>query len=358
MTGRRMFQLLDSRYNEGVVDTNYKTKEFDTFDVISDIECRVNRVKFIVPGNSSGIKRPQIQIDGDVERAHGPFTKKITTIDFTHDHQELPISYITTIDDDTMLVLIEAGFYDDPRFEELLSKLMSDEMFRADSDLVTTVIDLGDGEDNELPVLLVEPINAIHVHHDPSHRSTVQSLMKRSANLAIELKKDGVDVDKLIYSDKDYIDREVVLLDDFEDVVDKEKVQQMIDLSKISTTSELLDEEIDITDMLKDNLTFDNDDVDSRIRDLKDDSVVVDELPEHEDVEINARDIEEYKLKQELEIKRQEKIKEINKKRLVERELQLEREAKQKVDAELAKEDVVRESVDAFFDDFDDDLEF
>ena len=268
VVGRRMFQLLDSRYNNSRVDANYRAKAFNTEIVSSAVECRVNKIKFIIPGNVSGIKRPQIHVDGDIEKARGPFTDSVTLIDFTHDHQELPLSYVQSIDDDTMSVLIDAGFYSDPRFEDLLSKLMSGEVFSADGDLVTNIMDLGDSGE-ELPVLLVEPLNEVHINDGLTHASTLQTLIKHSAKLAIRLKREGVNIDELIYSDKDFIDREIFIDDDFEDVVEKRHVERTLESDKIAITSELLDEEIDVTDMLKGSLSFDYDNIDDRIREIK-----------------------------------------------------------------------------------------
>lgn len=275
--GRRLFKLLDVQFNPGVLETERAGKAFETYGVPSVMQCRANKVGFLFASNLSGIKRPQVHVESDVELAWGDFAEDITALDFTHG-QELPLTYVQPIEDDTMKMLIDAGLYKDERFEELMSKLMTDEVFDAEADMNVTYLDVGkDSEQNEqqdesVPVLLVDPVNVVHDGHDPSEHTTINNLVKRSARLAIELRKEGVNTEEIVKSSQSEQEREVYIEDTFRDVVaqkEEEQIEKDVDNS-FKASSELLDREIDVTDELKGSLTFDHTNEDDKIRDLKD----------------------------------------------------------------------------------------
>lgn len=270
--GRRLFKMLDLQFNPGTLNVANRSKSFETYDVPSVAQCRANKASFLFPSNLAGIKRPQVRIESDVESAWGDFAEGITTLDFTHDGQELPLIYTQPIEDDTMKLLIDAGLYRDEQFEELMSKLMADELFDAESDMRVSHLDVGqDGK--QVPVLLVEPVDVVHIDHDPSERTTITDLLKRSARLAIELRKEGVKSDELVAPKTYDQDSEVFIADSFRDAIaarEEAALEEAADKeSGFVASSELLDQEIDVTDKLKGSLGFDYTSEDDRIRDLK-----------------------------------------------------------------------------------------
>lgn len=273
--GRRLFKLLDTQFNKGVLGSKHQTKTFESYQVPTVMQCRLNKARFLFASNLSGIKRPQVHIEADVEMAWGDFTENINALDFTHG-QELPLTYVQPIEDDTMKMLIDAGLYRDERFEELMSKLMQDEVFDAEADMDVMYLNVGNELEGEhVPVLLVDPVNVVHEYHDESEHTTIQDLVKRSARLAIELRKEGVKTEELVQAASYEQDKEVFIAKDFEDVVTKteqRKFEQEVDkeLNTFVASSELLDQEIDVTDELKGSLGFDHTTEDDKIRELKD----------------------------------------------------------------------------------------
>lgn len=268
--GRRLFRLLDVQFNPGVLDAKHEGKTFESYEVPSVMQCRANKTRFLFSSNHSGIKRPLVHVEADIEMAFGDFADNITTLDFTHGGQELPLTYVQPIEDDTMKMLIDAGLYRDERFEELISKLMQDEVFDAEADMNVLYLDIGDESKNErIPVLLVDPVNVVHEQQDPSEYTTIQNLLKRSAKLAIELRKEGVRTEELVRDETYEQDREIFIAEQFEDVVAKHTEQQKDDPTKFVASSELLDREIDVTEELKGSLGFDHTTEDDKIRELK-----------------------------------------------------------------------------------------
>lgn len=270
--GRRLFRLLDAQYNKGRLDTTHQSNTFESYSVPTVTQCRVNKIGFLIPSNLSGVKRPQIRVESDVEMAWGDFAEGITSLDFTHDNQELPLSYVQPLEDDTLKMLIDAGLYRDDRFEELMNKLMADEVFDAEADMNLARLDLStdQGVERSIPVLLVDPVTVVHEGHDPSEQTTIANLVKRSARLAVELQKEGVKTEELVHTSPEQ-DREVFISDHFRDVVtEREEENATAGDRSFSTSSALLDEEIDVTDKLKGSLTFDYTNEDDRIRTLKD----------------------------------------------------------------------------------------
>ncbi|MGX1266744.1 hypothetical protein RKD55_004688 [Rossellomorea marisflavi] len=270
--GRRLFRLLDAQYNKGRLDAAHQSNTFESYSVPAVTLCRVNKVGFLFPSNLSGLKRPQVRVESDVETAWGDFAEGITSLDFTHDNQELPLSYVQPLEDDTLKMLIDAGLYRDDRFEELMNKLMVDEEFGAEAEMNLARLDLSSeqGVERSIPVLLVDPVTVVHEGYDPSEQTTIADLVKRSARLAVELQKEGVKTEELVHASPEQ-DREVFISDHFRDVVsEREEEKATTGDRSFSTSSALLDEEIDVTDKLKGSLTFDYSNEDDRIRDLKD----------------------------------------------------------------------------------------
>ncbi|MCC2248985.1 hypothetical protein JUJ52_03305 [Virgibacillus sp. AGTR] len=269
--GRRLFRLLDAQFNKGSINAVNRSKTFESYGVPSVTQCRVNKISFLFSSNLSGVKRPQIRVDSDVEMAWGDFAEGITSLDFTHDNQELPLSYVQPLEDDALKMLIDAGFYREERFEALMNKLMADEEFDAEAEMRVTYLDaVQEGSKESVPVLLVDPVTVVHENHDSSEQTTIANLVKRSARLAMELQKEGVKTEELVRTTDTDQDREVFLSDNFRDVVaQKEEEQTKVVDESFTASSEFLDEEIDVTKELKGSLSFDHTSEDDRIRDLK-----------------------------------------------------------------------------------------
>lgn len=268
--GRRLYRLLGAQFNKATLDSENNSNVFTSYDVPVATQCRVNSVRFLFDSNATGIKRPHIQVVSDVEMAWGDFSEEVSSLDFTHDDQELPLSYIQPLEDETIKMLIDAGLYREDRFEELMNKLMSDEVFDAEAEMQVTYLKAKDETTEEdVPILLVDPVSVVHVGYDPSEQTTIANLVKRSALLALELQKEGVRTEELVSNKEPDQDREVFLESTFEDVLalNEEREQEATD--SISTSSVLLDEEIDVTEELKDSLSIDHTSEDDRIRDLK-----------------------------------------------------------------------------------------
>lgn len=280
--GRKLFRLLDTQYNPGILEqetfggTAVAQKQLEAHTKSAVMQCRANGVSLIFESNLSGLKRPQIHIDADVEMAWGDFSDDAKTLDFTHG-EELPLTYVQPLEDDTIKALIDAGAYSDPRFEELLSKLITDEPFDVEGDMSFHYIDVGDaavnqGETGRVPVVLAEPVNIVHEDEVKSQYTSVTNLVNRSAALVIELRKEGVKTDDLVSAQLPEQDREVYIDSDFTDVIaERETAQQAAasdDLSLVEP-SELLDQEVDVTDKLAGSLSFEATDEDDIIRDLK-----------------------------------------------------------------------------------------
>lgn len=271
--GRRLFKLLGDQFSPKELDVSKSGRSFETYDVPTVTQCRVNSVGFIFPSNLSGIKRPQVHVQSDVDVAWGDFTKGVTVLDFK-DGEELPLSYVQPIEDDTLKMLIDAGLYRDSRFEELMSKLMSDELFDAEADMRVSYLDIGDINENSLPVLMVDPIDVVHSDYDPSEHTTIASMLKRSARLAIELREEGIKTEELVAVPEEEldIDGELLITKEIEDVVLKQREREAELAStgdSIATSSELLDQEIDVTDDLRGSLSLRHTDEDVRIQGLK-----------------------------------------------------------------------------------------
>lgn len=279
--GKRLYQLLDMNHNSGRLDAVERGELFTEYTAPTVMLCRVNDVSFIIPSNLSGIKRPQVVVRSDIERAWGTFTEDISELDFSHSDQELPLTYVQPIEDDTMHHLINAGLYRDDRFEELISKLMADEVFDAEAELkishLKTAQDIT-GEhthvsDNGVDIMLVDPVNVIHEHHDSSEQTTLADLLKRSALLAIELDKENVNRDQII-GQRDAsadLDSEVFISDRFTDVVTEREEEDIMESvrDEYARGTAVQDVEVDVTDDLAGEMSYDDTSEDDKIRSLK-----------------------------------------------------------------------------------------
>ncbi|MBD7970317.1 hypothetical protein [Paenibacillus gallinarum] len=269
--GVRIRRLLDVQYNESQLDVDGKTKTFGLYEVPAVMHSRVNKVKFLFESNLSGFKRPQVHVEADVELAWGDFADHISALNFKHEKQELPLTYIQPLEDETLKVLIDAGLYRDGRFEQLMGKLMAGETFDAEGNMHLAYLDIaeGMGSGRKAPLVLVDPVNIVHDKHDSSERTNLAELVRLAANNAIELQREGVKTEDLVNSEPEEI-KEVVIQNTIQDVIVTRNEQRIIDdVDSIKTTSSLLDEEIDVTEQIKSTLGLGRISEDDRIRDLK-----------------------------------------------------------------------------------------
>ncbi|MGC6586655.1 hypothetical protein ACPV3A_17010 [Paenibacillus sp. Dod16] len=268
----RIRRLLDVQYNESQLDMNGQTKTFGIYPVPAVMHSRVNKVKFLFNSNLSGLKRPQIHVEADVEMAWGDFADHISQLNFKHDKQELPLTYVQPLEDDTLKVLIDAGLYRDDRFELLMDKLMNGETFDAEGDMNLTYLDVADavGSERTVPVVLVEPVNIVHDKQDPSERTNLADLVRMAAKNAIELQNEGVKSEDLVRTEP-VETKEIMIETPIQDVVMARQEKQIIDEvdESLKTSSELFGQEIDITEQLKGVLNLGRLSEDDRIRDVK-----------------------------------------------------------------------------------------
>lgn len=260
----RMRRLIQSKYNLGSLDDNNK-RSFDKQTESAVLQCRTDGIQFLFPSSFSGIERPQIEVLGTADLAWGEFAYD-DTYSFKEGH-ELPIRYIHPLEDETLKYLIDAGLYSDNRFEELMGKLMKDEAFDIESELTYQHINIGSDAEPR-PVVMVDPVHTVDLDNT-KEQVTINELVKHSARLVIELRKEGVSTEDVV-SVAPTVEEEHYIEDEFEDVISTEKEELEHDASdNISTTSELLDAEIDVTEKLQGGMTFDETSEDDLIRDLK-----------------------------------------------------------------------------------------
>lgn len=300
--GRRLFKLLGSKYNQGQISPSDDLEMFQERQVNSVMQCRANKTSFLMASNLSNIQRPQIHVHADIEHAWGEFSDSAKALDFTHG-QELPMTYVQPLDDETLKVLIDAGFYEDERFEELMSKLIADDVFDVDGNISVALLDVYNQEGGRAPVMIADSVHVVHNDLESVPENTnVTQLVQRAARLAIELRNSNVKTDELIKaaSQENSVDSQVILhenIDDFKEV----SPEILVDSSQeLSVTSELLDKEIDVTNDMEGTVLFGSLSEDEKIKDLKErqlvnegeeyESDVVDELsqlldPTHSTIE-------------------------------------------------------------------------
>lgn len=271
--GRRLIRLLQAQHSPSKLDARPGDRAFQSEEVPAVLQCKVDTFRFIVPANLSGIKRPQVAVTSTVDQAWGSFTDNVTELDFTKG-EGLPLSYTTPIEDTTLKLFIDAGMYRDEHFEMLMSKLIADEEFDAEAVVNTTHLNIVDNELGEVPVILVDPVHVVHNERDNSEHTTLDDLLRRTALLAIELRKEGVDTHMLAEATAQAErDREVYVGDLFnrDATIEKSATELLRSASKpsVTATSDLLDKEIDVTEALRDTFGVDATDEDIKIRQLK-----------------------------------------------------------------------------------------
>ncbi|MCL6663439.1 hypothetical protein [Paenibacillus amylolyticus] len=270
--GMRMRRLFDLKYNASQLDVNGSTQMFGMYQVPAVMHSRVNNIKFVFESNLSGFKRPQIHVEADVELAWGDFADHISALNFKHDKQELPLTYVQPLEDDTLKVLIEAGLYREERFELLMGKLMNGETFDAEGDMNLAYLDVAEaaGSERTVPVVLVDPVNIVHEKHDPSERTNLADLVQLAAKNLIELQTKGVKTEDMVRSVPEE-PKQIIIDSPIQDVVASHNEQRIINEvdGSFKVSSSLLDKEVDITDQIKGTLGLSQISEDDRIRDLK-----------------------------------------------------------------------------------------
>lgn len=270
--GRRLYQLLDTQFNQGSLERQDDPRTFSKETVEAVAACRINNIDLVFPSNLSGIQRPRIRVLADIESAWGEFAESIDSVDFRHDGQELPLSYTQPLEDDAIKLLIDAGLYHNETFEKLLRKIMKDDEFDANVTMDVTQLDVPVSDDSKTATaILVDPVHVLHTEHDPSEQTTLSDVVKRSAIVIIELAKQSDVNMQDIVNDKDDVDKEVYVTDEIEDVIAmaaQNEIEESVEHSFVES-SELLDEEIDLTDEFKEGLSLTTTTEDEQIRELK-----------------------------------------------------------------------------------------
>lgn len=244
--GRRVYKLLDVGFNEASFDAP-KDSRFDRYEVPVVTQCEATGVQILMPSGLTGIKRPHIRVEGFVQESWGDFADNVSSIKFDED-ERLPIVYAHPIEDETMKMMIDAGFYSDPNFEPLLGKLVAGEMFDADCDMIVSHINVKDKEIDEVPVVFIEPVTVFHEGVDVSENTTIQSMLRRASMVAIELRAEGVQTNDLLTPVAS--EEEVFAPVEFEDGLAKreqERLEREANERAFVVNSPLLGQDIDVS---------------------------------------------------------------------------------------------------------------
>jgi len=260
--GRRLHELYHKKFNAG--RASEESTVFSEQDVPTMVVGSINRAELLFHDSYTlGVKRPEIRIRGQIQDAWSDFNDRIKQLTF-EDGEELPFTYVQSLDDETIKTLIDGGLYSDPHFERLFNKLMHDEVFDVnDLSLHVSMLDINDEKGRPVPVVLVEPTHVIESEHGSVHSPSLQEVIRAQAELVPRLRREGLDKDLL----DDYtIEDEEVFLDDI-DTLDLESSEETTPSSTVLTE----DEEVDLTADLKNAVTFEDTDEDLQIRALKQD---------------------------------------------------------------------------------------
>lgn len=189
--GRRMMRLLSAQNSPSasLVATS-PVREKTRYIVEAGAQCKANQVEFQFQSNLSGIKRPYVRVDGEVQVAWGNFADDVRQLDF-RDGEVLPVTYVQPLDDAVHKQLIDGGLYDDPNFESLFNQLVEGDYFDIISPMTVTCLHAHDEQLGELPVVFIEPV---HVTTDSVSTPdvTVTNLLARAATVAAEFRGEGV----------------------------------------------------------------------------------------------------------------------------------------------------------------------
>lgn len=266
--GRRLHKLLDVGFNPSSLESTPEQR-FDMYDVPVVTQCEAVGLQILLPSGLTGIKRPHVRIEGVVQQAWGDFADDLSALDFEHG-ETLPISYTHPIEDDTMKMMIDAGFYSDKNFEPLMVKLVAGEKFDADCDMRVLHIDIPDEELDRVPVVLIDPVSVVHETFDPSENTTIQSMLRRASMVAIELRAEGIQTNELLTQEE--VESEVYAPMDFTDALTEqsESRKERDENERLFVErSPLLGEEIDVTPDIANVYGMRRTSEDARIEEIK-----------------------------------------------------------------------------------------
>lgn len=265
--GRRLRRALDTEFSRAKIDT-YKELQSRTITAVA--QCRTNKVRFIVPSNNAGIRRPFVYIEADIEEVIGDFGDGITSLNFIHEKgQEVPLVYAEPISDETLKMLIDAGLYRDRQFEQLFSRIADGEMFDAVVPLDLQLLHVESESGKLVPIVLANPVQSVHEVTPDSDYTSVQMLLQTTAMLAIELEKEGVQTSELVKDVPQFDDE--ISYDKIEDILDIAEEQtdmfsfEQDEETEIRATSNPFNEEIDVTNVL-DGLFINQSEEDEKIQ--------------------------------------------------------------------------------------------
>lgn len=275
--GMSLRHLLKARFNEGMQGLNpSEPKGLEERVTPATLTCRLDGGYFIVPDNTASIQRPMYRVRGFLERAWGAFHthedgRVIDQVNLTHEGQEVMVSYTHPLSDETLKICIDAGMYRDPRFEEVMNRLLFEESFDIQHDVRYEFMEAPlhiDGVEDRTPIILMDAHDIYATEDELYDKSSIDDMLKRAALIAIDLTNQGVESEALV--DYKKAEPEPVVPITFTDVVDTFKQEEE---TKVPTTyierSDLLDEPIDLTDKLKDVIAFNTSSEEERIIQMK-----------------------------------------------------------------------------------------
>lgn len=189
--GRRRLRLLSVQNSPAAsLVATAPVSEKARYIVEAGAQCRANKVDFQFQSNLSGVKRPYVRVEGDVQLAWGNFADDVRQLDF-RDGEILPLVFTQPLDDQVHKQLIDGGLYDDPNFESLFNQLVEGDMFDVNVPMTVTCLYAEDELLGRLPVLFVEPVQAT-TDAVSTPDITVTNLLQRAATVAAEFRQEGV----------------------------------------------------------------------------------------------------------------------------------------------------------------------
>lgn len=207
--GSSVNTLMNKIYNKERESVNGLSANTKTVE--SMLTVAVTSAKITMESNlSRKIRRPQLMIQGEVQDVWGAVSDEIDHVSFLPESKP-SVTYVHTLEDDEIKMLVDAGLYRNKRFEELFSNLAEKEVFEVEADADVQVLELLDRDQMLIPVVLVNDFKQLvydlaQPMEERGH-TTFNSVIQRAVSMAIELEQAGVS--DSILGEEEHIDDEV-----------------------------------------------------------------------------------------------------------------------------------------------------
>lgn len=156
--GVEMLRLLEGRYNKGKEQDPSRQLVNDKNDAV--FSCRVRSGRVLMSDTYNGkIERPKLKVKAEIENIFMSLGD-VDSIRFLED-QRPELTYSYELKDEEIKGFIDAGLYTNPRFEEVLSKLLKDEVFEAEGQISLHHMELPT-ENGIVPFILADTLDGLH----------------------------------------------------------------------------------------------------------------------------------------------------------------------------------------------------